>query len=219
MPGQPGPPGHPGPPVSAAGHEGHMSPVPWCSGDLEDSTAPATTSRCPALISQGEQGPDGPVGKEVRVRALQLHCPVGPRARSWHPLAWPWCHQGAHVGDIPATPLLRVSPGTPRKTWHGGTGWPEGEGRAWPCRRGRPGTLQPCGGLGLSLASPCLCRAKLDPPARGATLGRRAEPACLGGRGKVAPWASWGHGGRRERGVPPAPLALRAALGCRAPPG
>ena len=214
MPGQPGPPGHPGPPVSAAGHEGwQQTPAPWCSGDLEDGTVPVTISRCPALISQGEQGPDGPVGKEVRARALRLSCPVG------HPLAWPRCPQGACVGDIPVTLLPCVSPGPPRKTRHHGTGRPEGEGRAWPCHRGHPSTPQPRSGPGLSPAFPRLRRAKLDPPAREATPGRRAEPACQGGRGRAAPWASWGHGGPRERGVPLARQDLQAAPGCRDPRG
>lgn len=229
MPGQPGPPGHPGPPVSAGGGGRAMwTPAPQSGGHPETSTMLVALSHCPALILQGEQGPDGPIGKEVR---------VGPGAGPWHLLAWPWCPQGACAGDIPATLLLCVSPGPPRKTWHGGTSRPEGEGRARPCRCGchgmmesqnmegthkDPGAPQPRVGLGmpgLSPASPHLCRVKLDLPARGATPGRRAEPACPGGRGRAAPWASWGRGGLRERGAPPARRDLRAALGCRAPQG
>lgn len=142
-----------------------------------------------------------------------------PSARSWHPLAWPWCPQG---GDIPVTLLFCVSPGPPRKTRHRGTGRPEGEEKARPCHRRHPSTPQPRsepGVPGLSHASPCLRRVKLDPPARGATPGRKAEPACPGGRGKAAPWASWGHGVPRVKGAPPAPQDLRATLGFQDPQG
>jgi len=199
--GTPRPPGTAGECSGARGVA--QTPAPRGGGDLEDGTAPVAVSRRPALVSQGEQGPDGPIGKEVPVRALGVSCPAGP--------------QGAILGGIPTTPLLCVSPGPPRKARHRRTSRPEGEGRARPCPR--PGTPQPPGVLGLSPASPPLCRAKLGPPARGATPGRRAEPACPGGRGRAAPWASWGHGGRRVRGVPPAHRDLRAALGCRAPQG
>lgn len=62
-------------------------------------------------------------------------------------------------------------------------------------------------------------RVMLVPPVSAATPGRRAEPACQEGQGKVAPWGSWGHGDLQERGVPRAHRAPQAALGCRDPRG
>lgn len=63
------------------------------------------TSYCRTFIPQGEQGPDGPAGKEVQ----EGQCLLGyPR-------------------DSPAATLLSVSAGPPRKAWHCRTCWPEGE--------------------------------------------------------------------------------------------
>lgn len=129
---------------------------------------------------------------------------------------------GCPLGDIPATLLLCVSTGSPRKTRYRRTRWPEGEGRARLCHRSHPSVFQLCSGLGMlefSPDPPPLHRVKLDRPERGATPGRRAEPACRVGRGKVAPWASWGHGGPWERGAPLAHRDLQAALGCQDPRG
>lgn len=96
-----------------------QTPTPQCSGDLKDSTAMVTASPCPTLISQGEQGQDGPVGKEVQARALwdlgldhgiiwPDHCVprVPVRGHPCHPA--PLClHRVPQENQVPQDPLAR----------------------------------------------------------------------------------------------------------------
>lgn len=157
-------------------------------------------SHLPASIPQGEPGPDGPSGKEVGVGP---HVPGDPR-------------------DSPATPLLSVPPGPPRKARHRGTRRPEGEGRAWLCRCHHPGAPEPLRGAegapGEHPLSPSPQGEAGSPGERGypGEKGRAGTPGGPGKSGSMGPVGLRGPAG--ERGPPGSP-GPAGSPGLPGPPG